>query len=82
MRPRLLAGWRKRVPTLASSTRGSGLLRSGRSVRVARPAPDDAFVSDHCTSCHDDVSQERTARPDKLAFDPSDSAKPGSSGSR
>ena len=50
-------------------------LLAGRSAGAAEPAaPDDAFVSDHCTSCHNDVSKKGRLDLTGLAFDPSDPA--------
>ena len=41
---------------------------------VESAAPDDAFVSDYCTSCHNDVSKKGRLDLTGLAFDPSDPA--------
>src|SRR4051812_30959771 len=45
---------------------------------TARPAdaagPDSAFVSDHCTSCHNETDKKGRLDLTRLAFDPNDSA--------
>ena len=41
---------------------------------VAPAAPDDAFVSDYCTSCHNDVSKKGRLDLTGLEFDASDPA--------
>ena len=51
------------------------VLLGGRSAGAVEPAaPDDAFVSDHCTSCHNDVSKKGQLDLTGLAFDASDPA--------
>ena len=74
MRQRLLAAWR-------SALRRWLLGLSVLAVFEVQPvgadelaAPDDAFVSDYCASCHNDVSKKGRLDLTSLAFDPSDSA--------
>ena len=51
------------------------VLLAGRSAGAVEPAaPDDAFVSDHCTSCHNDVSRKGQLDLTGLEFDASDPA--------
>lgn len=51
------------------------VLLGGRSAGAVKPsAPDDAFVSDYCTTCHNDVSKKGRLDLTSLAFDPSDPA--------
>ncbi len=51
------------------------VLLGGRSaVAVELADPDDAFVSDHCASCHNDVSKKGRLDLTGLAFAPSDPA--------
>jgi hypothetical protein len=50
-------------------------LLTARPAGAAEPAvPDKAFVSDHCTSCHNDVDKKGRLDLTRLAFDPTDSA--------
>ena len=50
-------------------------LLGGRSAGAVEPAaPDDAFVSDYCTSCHNDVSRKGQLDLTGLEFDASDPA--------
>ena len=51
------------------------VLLGGRSAGAVEPAaPDDAFVSDYCTSCHNDVSRKGQLDLTGLEFDASDPA--------
>jgi hypothetical protein len=51
------------------------LLLGSRSAGAVEPStPDDAFVSDYCTTCHNDVSKKGRLDLTSLAFDPSDPA--------
>ena len=47
---------------------------AGRPVRSSPAAPDDAFVGDYCTSCHNDVSRKGQLDLTGLEFDASDPA--------
>ena len=51
------------------------VLLGGRPAGAVEPAaPDDAFVGDHCTSCHNDVSRKGQLDLTGLEFDASDPA--------
>ena len=74
MRPRYLADG-----SSASRLRLLGLavlvLFAARPVGAAEPAaPDQVFVNDYCTSCHNDVDRKSRLDLTSLAFDPKDSA--------
>ena len=59
---------------VASRARGAGPV-AVRPAGAAEPtAPDEAFVGDHCTSCHNDVSKKGRLDLTSLAFDPKDPA--------
>ena len=51
------------------------VLLGGRSAGAVDPsAPDDAFISDYCTTCHNDVSQKGRLDLTSLEFEPGDPA--------
>src|SRR3954464_10798207 len=51
------------------------VLLGGRSAGAVEPAaPDDAFVSDYCTNCHNDVSRKGQLDLTDLEFDARDPA--------
>ena len=74
MSQRLLADWRGAFRLWLLRIAVLALLAVGPAGPVESAAPDDAFVSDYCASCHNDVSKKGRLDLTSLAFDPSDSA--------
>jgi hypothetical protein len=74
MRPRSLENERSAFRLRLLELAALALFAAGR-VGAAEPAaPDRAFVSDHCTRCHNDVEKKGRLDLTRLAFDPNDSA--------
>ena len=74
MSQRLLADWRSAFRRWLLRLAVLALLGVRAAGAVESAAPDDAFVGDYCTSCHNDVSKKGRLDLTGLAFDPSDPA--------
>lgn len=74
MRHRSFADWRSALPHGLLGLAVLALLAVRPAVAVELADPDEAFVGDYCTRCHNDVDRKGRLDLTGLAFDPGDPA--------